>query len=46
MSEFTSEQILAVNNVKLSIDIKMLERYNKLELMSTNEMEYKQCLPL
>ena len=33
MSEFTCEQILAVNNVKLSIDIKVLEGSDKLELM-------------
>ena len=45
MSEFTSEQYLAVNNVKLLIDIKVLEGSNKLELISTIEMEYKQCLP-
>ena len=45
MSEFTSEQILAVDNVKLSVDIKVLEGSGMLELISTNEMEYKQCLP-
>ena len=45
MSEFTSEQILAVNNVKLSIDIKVLGGSNKLELISTNKIEYKQCFP-
>ena len=32
MSEVTSEQILAVKDVKLSIHIKMLEGSNKLEL--------------
>ena len=40
MSDFTSEQILAVNNVKFSVDIKVLEGSKKLELISTNEMEY------
>ena len=45
MSEFTSEQCNLKNNVKLSMDISVSDGCNKLELISSDEMEYKQCLP-
>ena len=45
MSELTSKQILAVNNVKLSMHIKVSEESDKFELISAKEMEYKHVCP-